>query len=118
MLLTEFGKLVRKYRIDVDVTLREMADELGISAAYLSAIEIGRRPLTDQILDGAVAFFKKRAIDAGQLRDSADRTRRELDLTGLAETDRALVAAFARKVPSMAIERRRRIEKLLWGEDA
>jgi len=41
--LTAFGKEVRKLRIDKEVSLMEMADALGVSVAFLSALETGRK---------------------------------------------------------------------------
>ncbi|WP_335333622.1 helix-turn-helix domain-containing protein [Candidatus Sodalis pierantonius] len=42
-MVSNLGKYLRKLRIDHDMTLRDMADCLGISAAYVSAIELGKR---------------------------------------------------------------------------
>jgi transcriptional regulator with XRE-family HTH domain len=43
--LTRFGKSARKHRIDLGITLRDMADALGVSAAMLSAVENGAKPV-------------------------------------------------------------------------
>ena len=47
-MLTEYGKFLKKLRVDVGETRAEMAEKLGISAVYLSFIENGSRgiPLT------------------------------------------------------------------------
>ncbi|MCI8493999.1 helix-turn-helix transcriptional regulator [Anaerotruncus sp.] len=42
-MLTEFGKLLRKIRIDRHELLKEMADQLKVSSSYLSAVETGKR---------------------------------------------------------------------------
>ncbi len=44
-MLTEFGKFLKKLRIDKSETLAVMAGKLGISAAYLSSIENGTRDI-------------------------------------------------------------------------
>ncbi|HAH61855.1 MAG TPA: transcriptional regulator, partial [Treponema sp.] len=44
-MLTEFGKFLKKMRIDKSETLAVMAGKLGISAAYLSSIENGTRDI-------------------------------------------------------------------------
>ena len=41
--MTPFGMKVRELRAGRNVTLKEMADELHISSAYLSALEHGKR---------------------------------------------------------------------------
>ena len=41
--MTPFGRRMRELRAARGVTLKQMADELGVSSAYLSALEHGRR---------------------------------------------------------------------------
>ena len=54
-MLTEFGKITRKLRIDNDVLLKDMANALNISSAFLSKLETGKsKPnlkLADKIKD-------------------------------------------------------------------
>lgn len=46
-----FGELIRRLREDKEITLRSMADKIGISAAYLSRIERDREnPPTEGII--------------------------------------------------------------------
>ena len=42
--MRRFGELIQKYRIDADQTLDSVADVLGVSPAYLSEVELGRKP--------------------------------------------------------------------------
>lgn len=44
-MLTEFGKILRKLRIDNQELLKDMATKLGVSSAYLSAVETGKRKI-------------------------------------------------------------------------
>ena len=44
----EFGRLVRRARHDSGLTLRELANLIGVSHAYVSILEIGRNPKTKQ----------------------------------------------------------------------
>lgn len=41
-MLTKFGKITRKIRIDNDVLLKDMANKLNISSAFLSKLETGK----------------------------------------------------------------------------
>lgn len=41
--MTPFGDRMRKLRAERGITLKEMADALGVSSAYLSALEHGKR---------------------------------------------------------------------------
>lgn len=51
---THFGKEVRKAMIDKDITSKQLAEELGISTAYLTEILRGTRKAKKQ---------KKRIVD-------------------------------------------------------
>lgn len=56
--MTPFGKRMRELRTKRGVTLRAMADGVGVSPAYLSALELGKRgrpgwPLIQRI----IAYF-------------------------------------------------------------
>lgn len=42
-MLSEFGKICRKIRIDHNELSKDMADKLGVTPAYLSAVELGKR---------------------------------------------------------------------------
>lgn len=99
MELTAFGKAVRKYRIDIDVRLADMAEELGVSAAYLSAVETGKKKLTDGFVAKVVRYFESRGIDAVPLRKAADAAQSEfqIDAEGFSDDSRMLMAAFARR---------------------
>jgi transcriptional regulator with XRE-family HTH domain len=40
----KLGKVIRKYRVTSELTLREVGKEIGISAATLMRVEEGRDP--------------------------------------------------------------------------
>ena len=50
--MTEIGKYLRTYRVNHNITLKQMADMFGLNASYLSAIEHGHREMNE-------SFFKK-----------------------------------------------------------
>ena len=41
--MTPFGRRVREFRAERGITQKQMASDLGVSAAYLSALENGQR---------------------------------------------------------------------------
>ncbi|HEY1080115.1 MAG TPA: helix-turn-helix transcriptional regulator [Bdellovibrio sp.] len=41
--MKHFGDLLKKVRIEAEITLRELADHLGITPSYLSDVEQGRK---------------------------------------------------------------------------
>ena len=58
MKLTNVGKFLRKMRIDTEEFAEDMAIRLGITASYLSSIEVGRRPPTVRIIQKVVAQYR------------------------------------------------------------
>lgn len=48
--VTNFGKYLRKLRIDKEEKLEDMADKLSVSSAYLSAIELGKRNIPQDMI--------------------------------------------------------------------
>jgi hypothetical protein len=75
--LTSFGLLVRALRIVADTTLYDMAKALSSTPATLSAVECGRKPLTEEMVIDTYVFFTKlgvldtlHALNAARAKDS------------------------------------------------
>jgi len=98
--LTDFGKAVRKLRIDADKTLGDMAKAISKSPGYLSSVEVGRKPVTDELIENTCEYFTKLIgnFNAADVYSAADRTRDSVNVGDLDAHKRAQVAAFARKL--------------------
>lgn len=71
--MTPFGKKLRELRAKKGVTQKKMAAELGLSAAYLSALEHGRRGRPSPgFVRQACAYFGLIWDDAEALKRLAD----------------------------------------------
>jgi dihydroxyacetone kinase len=73
-----------------------MADELGTTPAFLSAIETGRKKIPDQWVEKIEAFFSRRGVHINNLRQLADVSNKEVSVEGLSPAQQMLVAGFAR----------------------
>jgi transcriptional regulator with XRE-family HTH domain len=114
MRLTPFGKQVRTYRLDANVTLSDMAHALKVTPAYLSAVETGRKPPNDELVRRIVAYLQTLNTDAHGLFALAHVNGKELPLDDLDEDERQAVVAFARRLPDLPrSQRREAIRKLL-----
>ena len=103
-MLTAFGKKVRKLRIDKGVRLKDTADFLKVSSAYLSAIETGKKKkVPEKVVEGVAKYFKLKGEEKTELKrlaiKSADEVR--ISLKGLSEDSIETAAVFARKFPKM-----------------
>ena len=61
--VSEFGKFLRKLRVDLDEPAAAMARKIGISRAYLSAAERGRCPIPPKWIPRIISVYK---LDAKQ----------------------------------------------------
>jgi transcriptional regulator with XRE-family HTH domain len=120
-MLTPFGKAIRQIRNEKGLRLLDLAEKLGFSAAFVSGVETGRKPIPDGYVTAISRALKLSAPEIQMLRRAADRTRKQVRVAQLPEEKRELVAAFARQlddVPDELITRLKRIVlKSLSGEN-
>ena len=104
MKITEYGKIVRKARIDADLTMLDMAEDLGVSSAYLSALEVGRKRIPGDFLGKVIDYLKKKVptLDSDRLRDAVAISNNSIPVEGLSVDHQFLVAGFARTNMSQA----------------
>ena len=50
-MITKFGKLMRIYRMDHGLLLKDMAEMLDVPSSYLSAMEMGRKAVSKEFLN-------------------------------------------------------------------
>jgi transcriptional regulator with XRE-family HTH domain len=118
-MLTSFGIAIRKIRLDRGLKLRDMADKLDLTSAFLSAIETGRKPIPKGYVEAVTQALGLSEIETRDLCRAADETRTTVDVDNLAAENRELVASFARRVnqlPPDFLERLRKLLKSLSGE--
>lgn len=101
-----FGRFVEQRRKAADMTMRDFADKVGITAPYLSDIEKGRRSAPDSKLEIISEVLRLSREETAQMYDLAAQTRENqapADLTDyINETEKARVAlrrAKERQVP-------------------
>lgn len=102
-MIGEFGKILRKIRIDAGELMLHMAEKLDVSAAYLSAVETLKRPVpkgwTEKIRD----FYSLSDEDYVQLCNARDRDAQEIvvGLYGVKGSKQQLALSFARDFSSL-----------------
>jgi transcriptional regulator with XRE-family HTH domain len=103
--MTPFGERMRRMRAEKGVTQKEMAAALGVSAAYLSALEHGRRgapswPLIQKI----VGYFNVISDDAEELERLAasSHPRVTIDTAGLSATATLLANRLAERIGNLS----------------
>ncbi|MFI5023285.1 MAG: helix-turn-helix domain-containing protein [Alphaproteobacteria bacterium] len=102
--MTPFGERVRALRLERGVTLREMAASLQLSAAYLSALEHGRRGRpTDGLVHQVCDYFGLFWDDAEELRRLArlSHPRVTVDTAGLSPAKTELANLLAERIRTL-----------------
>lgn len=99
-MVTQFGKFCRKLRIDKDELLFDMAKKLGVSSAFLSGVENGRKkpPIA----------WKEELVDLYDLNPSEEeelerlifeaRNTDSIDMSKFTSEEKNMMLQFARKI--------------------
>lgn len=102
---TTFGKELRKVRIDLELTLADLADKVGMSAAYISALETGRKPVPPTFVGKLEGVLTLDQVTIKRLEKAADESREKnvvISLHGKDEFSKRLAVAFARRLDDMS----------------
>ncbi|MEK3673517.1 helix-turn-helix domain-containing protein [Paenibacillus sp. FSL R10-2771] len=114
-MLTLFGKICRKLRIDNGELLKEMADKLGVSSSYLSAVENGKRSVPHQWLETIAETYSLSKIQKRELKEAIEESQltMKMELTGYDNKEKNLIMAFAREFKDLDEENRDKIRSIL-----
>ena len=103
--MTPFGQKLRAMRADRGITLKAMAEGLGVSAAYLSALEHGRRGApTWYLVQRIITFFNVIWDEAEEIERLAQisHPRVVVDTSGLGPLATEFANTFARRIGTLS----------------
>jgi len=96
-----FGKFCRFLRIEHDEVLRDMAEKLGVSSSYLSAVENGKRVIPPSWRDKIIGLYSLTSDEVDELDEVIYKSQQEMkisiNLNRFSDTDRDELMAFARR---------------------
>lgn len=98
-MVTVFGKQLRRLRLDRDELMKDMADKLDVTPAYLSSIENGKRQPTEELLNRLLSAYDLAKDDVENIIEARNRTLKEIKIelnSGKTGSDE-LGLLFARK---------------------
>ena len=116
--LTDIGKVLRKLRIDNEERLQDTADALGVSAAFLSAVEIGHKPPPDDFADRVVKAYRLKGDAAEAIVRAVDRSRKTFRLNPASPVARDTAGLLARRFNSLSDDQLKSIRSILQGLEA
>ena len=114
-MVNEFGKFIRKLRIDLNLNMKDMADVLGVKTSFLSSIELSKKAIPDSIIDKIIEYYALSESQKEELLDAVAKTRGkvEIQLNQFEIEDQYGVLAFARKYYGLSSEQKKSIEEIL-----
>ena len=118
-MLKSFGKFCRKIRIDNNKLLYDMANQLGVSSAFLSKVENGKgKPPVEwrdilineyNLNDGEIEELDRAMFEA--------RNQRSIDMSTFKASDRDMMISFARAMESWDDEKKKKLSKWLKNQE-
>ena len=118
-MINELGKELRKLRIDKGEVLKNMADNLHITSAYLSAIECGKRDIPDWFIPRLEQTYNLNEEQINTFKEAYDKSLKsiELNFINASEEQREIALKFARTFKDMDTERLKAFQDFLNGEN-
>ena len=116
---TAFGKFCRLLRVRHDEVLRDMAQKLGVSSSYLSAVENGKRSIPQDWKNKLTLLYsltdgESEALDSA-IHQSLQEIKITLDLNKFSDSDRDTLMAFARRYDSLGEKTKISLQDLFGG---
>lgn len=114
-MVSPFGKYLRKIRIDIGITLQEMADKLKVSSAQLSFIETGKRNISSNFIEKVIKFLKLTKRESEQLYNLVEQSQKsiKIPLDNISYEYREVVSIFSKKFSHLTINQINKIKKVL-----
>lgn len=114
-MVTELGKLLRKLRVDREERLLDMAEKIGHSISFLSAVETGRKSPPAGFEERIVSAYRLETKSAEALRVAADRCRKAFVIEPRSSKEHDVTALFARRLNVLTDAQVNDIRRILTG---
>lgn len=105
--LSRFGIFCRKLRLENRELLYDMANNMGVSSAFLSKVENGNGKPPAEWREKLIALYN---LDTEQIQELdaslyEANNRKSIDISGFSEEDKAYMWSFARKLDTLDREK-------------
>ena len=100
---TKFGKIVRKEMIDHDENLLSIAQLLGVTTSFVSAVLTGGKSVPDNWVDELSKHYDLKGLKYDELYDAycEDKKNVRIDVENVPLTQKKLAVQFQRKLPEL-----------------
>ena len=114
-MISKFGLCIRKFRLTIGESMRTMADKLGISATFLSAMEVGRKVVPIEYAKRIKELYDLDEEQYTELYEAIIETNQHVDieLAKMNEAQKEVSMVFARKIENADPELIEKLRKAL-----
>lgn len=118
-MISKFGICIRNIREKENDSLRQMAIKLGISAAFLSAMEVGRKQIPLEYVGKIKGIYNLTEEKEIELENSIYETNEKvpIELALMNEAQKDISLMFARKIKTADEELLRKLKEALLDEE-
>lgn len=118
-MISKFGQCIREIRKKNGESLRQMATKLGKSAAFLSAMEVGRKTIPLEYVEIISNLYDLTSDEKNMLEDSINITnsRVSIELNEMSEAQKDISIMFARKIKNADSNLLERLKEALANEE-
>ena len=115
MAITKFGEYARDLRIDRGENLKEMAKNLGVSSAFLSAVENGKKQVPKAWYEKISSIYELALKEKEKLKKEIEESKNMLvlNLENVTQANKEFALVFARSFEELTDDERKKIQGIL-----
>jgi transcriptional regulator with XRE-family HTH domain len=117
MATTALGKALRRLRLERDMLLKSMADNMGVTSSYLSAIETGKKQPPSDFLSRIAKAANLNQTELNNIQTALDQSITECKMKfdpSTSNQDREAMAVLARTFGDMSEEHRQVLREAIF----
>lgn len=101
--MTSLGIALRKLRLDRHELLRDMAKKLGVTSAFLSAVETGRKKAPKRLVSKVCELYELDGREQQEILTAAELSMQEvkIDLTNVSSSQQEVAVSFAKALKGL-----------------
>ena len=107
------GKFLRRLRIDYDERLFDMAKKVGVSSAFLSAVENGHKKASNPLINKISKIYNLTPSQKADLYDDVAISQHNLDLSEFSHEKQQAIIMFAAKFDKLSENQHNKIKRIL-----
>lgn len=103
-MITEFGRFLRNVRHSHTELLKDMAENLAVSPAFLSSVESGKKSIPPKLVEQVIQLYGLAPAQIAELRRAVDVSQRSvtIDLQDASAEGRGVAVALARQFNNLS----------------